>query len=70
MRSGEPNPNGELEFGGRAVWKHEQFWIRLMVRPNQFLYVQAVGDSGSSVQEFYLSLITNLLMKNIDLKEM
>jgi hypothetical protein len=41
-----------------------------MVKPNQFLYVQAVGDSGSSVQEFYLSLITNLLMKNIDLKEM
>lgn len=46
MRNGEPNPNGELEFGGKVIWKHEEFWIRLMVRPNQFLYVQAIPDSN------------------------
>ena len=68
MRAGEPNDKGEVEFVARAVWRREEFLIRLMVRPNQFLYVQMLSINESFIAEFYSSLITNLLMKNIDLQ--
>jgi hypothetical protein len=44
--------------------------VRLMVRPNQFIYVQTVGQGEGFLCEFYASLVTSLLMKNIELKEM
>lgn len=67
MREGEPNENGEVEFGGRVDWKREKFWVRIGVKLNQFICVQAVGEdqSISSTVEFYISLVTTLLMKNI-----
>ena len=68
LRGGEPNDKGEVEFVARAVWRREEFLIRLMVRPNQFLYVQMLSINESFIAEFYSSLITNLLMKNIDLQ--
>ena len=47
LRGGEPNDKGEMEFVGLAVWRREEFWVRLMVRPSQFLYVQLVSPEHS-----------------------
>ena len=44
--------------------------MRLMVRPSQFLYMQVVSEGDSAIAEYYSSMVTNLLMKNIDLKEL
>jgi hypothetical protein len=65
IRDGEPNENGEVEFGGRAEWKSDKFWLRIAIKPSQFLCVQAAGESLGSSVEFYLSLVTGLLMKNV-----
>jgi len=41
-----------------------------MIRPSQFLYIQLLSRDQNDICEYYASLVTNLLMKNIDLQEM
>ena len=56
-----------------AIYKNYQFPVRICVKPNQFLYVQAAAslpdkkdNDESSIIEFYICTVTHLLMKEID----
>ena len=40
-----------------------------MIKPSQFLCVQAAGENLSNAVEFYISLVTSLLMKNLEFSE-
>ncbi len=53
-----------------AVYQHNEFPVRISIKPNQFLYVQAAKFSSDqrfnnddSVIEYYISTVTHLLMK-------
>lgn len=67
IRGGEPNENGEVEFGGKASWLRDNFWLKILIKPSQFLCVQAAGEDLSNTVEFYICLVTSLLMKNVEL---
>ena len=41
LDKGQPNQQGEISYGGMAVYKSQQFPVRISIKPNQFLYVQA-----------------------------
>lgn len=71
LNKGQPNEQGEISYGGMAVYRQYQFPVRICVKPNQFLYVQAVMTSSDEARseipivEFYVSTLTCLLMKEI-----
>ena len=45
LNKGNANEQGEISYGGMAVYKQYQFPVRICVKPNQFLYVQCVMSS-------------------------
>lgn len=51
------------------MWQRENFWMKILIKPSQFLCVQAAGEDQSTAVEFYISLVTSLLMKNVELSE-
>jgi hypothetical protein len=69
-REGEANENGEVEFGGQAEWRREKFWVKILIKPSQFLCVQAAGEELGVAVEFFVSLLTSLLMKNVEFSEL
>jgi len=73
LNKGQPNEQGEIGYGGMAIYKNYQFPVRICIKPNQFLYVQAAAslpdkkdNDESSIIEFYICTVTHLLMKEID----
>ncbi len=72
LNKGQPNEQGEISYGGMALYKQHQFPVRVSVKPNQFLYVQALVEPGDEdkgdrqVVEYYVSTVTHLLMKEIE----
>lgn len=69
LNKGIPNSQGEICYGGIATYKKIQFPVRVSIKPNQFLYIQGVNESQDinvesvSVIQYYISLLTHLLMK-------
>ena len=68
LNGGYPNDKGELEYGGRCEWQGCVFTIRILVRTNQFLYIQGAVEKGEAkVVEFYIAELTHLLKKNVEM---
>ncbi len=71
LNKGQGNEQGEISYGGLAVYRQYQFAVRISVKPNQFCYVQGVVSGSdearneTAVIEFYISTVTHLLMKEI-----
>ena len=61
--------DGETCFGGMASYDNIKFPLKLKVKPNQFLYIQAVNimETSESLKaiEFYIGTLNTLLMKDI-----
>ena len=43
LKDGEPNNMGEIVYGGAAIYASYSFLLKIFIKPNQFLYVQAVN---------------------------
>ena len=71
LNKGQTNEQGEMSYGGVAVYKQHQFPVRISVKPNQFCYVQGILSVSNetrhetAVIEYYISTVTHLLMKEI-----
>ena len=67
----EQNAANETTFGCMCEFYGEKFLIKIIMKSNQFLYVQGVkteeGASHKNAMEFYICIITHLFMKEIDL---
>ena len=53
-----------------AYYKDVKFPVKICIKPNQFLYIQANkrlvnSNKSEATIEFYICLLTHLLMKDI-----
>jgi hypothetical protein len=41
LNKGNTNEKGELMYGGMALFYNNEFPVKISIKPNQFLYIQA-----------------------------
>lgn len=61
--------DGEICYGGKAIYEKSNFPLKVRIKPNQFLYLQAVAENESEehlkVIQFYIATLNHFLMKEI-----